>query len=634
MLEHQVASLTGSVTKRQSSKKVEGNFAAQVCCMSMVSYNLLETEQLRPADELGGTHPVFHGAAGTHSTSGALSPAQSSSTCPRCLSESPQHARHTAGKHISPLQEPLQRSPLVSSLQQPGTCMEANDSQQGAHPGCTLSRNAASPLGPSSLGSPIARAAQADTHPPANSGADPTTQKASDQAQRVAASADATFHRHSASAEGAEKGAWVGRLQARSTERSDEAALCDELSNPQGPGWEAHTGPSSRSSSAPREQLQLSDAIWQNAATWQMAGEEVADSRGHTILDEEPDRKFSSCGSVQHSTQPTREEESLEEAQPPSEDSAALPRGASPQPGTLSPTPGRQHTELFNTRCAGDEEERPSDLSMPLPHEHNSQEPGHRQSHTGAAGCSSAEPSPSAWAGYPHSPTSSPHSHHAPDGGAPGTALQETVFSDSGSQAADQARLAGDGQPQQDGVDEGECFVDPTVSVSKEIDIAHHKHAWRSNALSQVHCGTSAAGATARSSIKPTDSVNLASEPRQYFRADGDLSSISQDCDGPPQDKATDNMATQRRGMTPEEDELSRRMRSFLARLSDDSPSARGCDSVDVGTAISLQAAQGSEGMSDMGDDPGSEQVTWLTSPALCAIAICCLGPICIQGHM
>ena len=97
-----------------------------------------------------------------------------------------------------------------------------------------------------------------------------------------------------------------------------------------------------------------------------------------------------------------------------------------------------------------------------------------------------------------------------------------------------------------------------------------------------------------------------------------DLSSISRDFAGPVREQASEEGAGERQGMSPEEDELSRRMRSFLARLPGDPKSARGRDSgVGPGSALSLQAAHSSAGMSDRGDEPGDEQVP-SSLPSMC----------------
>lgn len=88
---------------------------------------------------------------------------------------------------------------------------------------------------------------------------------------------------------------------------------------------------------------------------------------------------------------------------------------------------------------------------------------------------------------------------------------------------------------------------------------------------------------------------------------DDDQNSISRDSATPAQERARGVRAGERQGLSTEEDELSRRMRSFLARLPDHSASARRCDSIGPASALSLQ---GSEGSSETGDGFGDEQVT------------------------
>ena len=467
----------------------------------------------------------------------------------------------------------------MASLQQPRRCAEACDSQQEERLGCTLISDAASPSGPKPLGSPGDRAAQTDAHQPANSGDDGTAHEASTEAHAMAAKAEGSFQTHFAGADGKERG---DRPETGSTESRAEAAWGDEPSGHQRAKWEARTGPSSRSGSVPLKQPRLPGTVCEDAAAWQKADEEVAGTYGQVVLDAEAACLTSSCNSVQHGTLPVKEEELVNNVQPPSGGAAALPHSASSQPVNLSPAQGQQQAELSCTNSAGDAEPRPSEFSMPLPHEQASQVSEHRQSRTGVAGCSSGEPSPSARAEHPQPPILSPHSHHELEasGGALATAPQEADLSDSASQAADQEYTAGDGKAQQDA-------VDPAIPARSEADAAQHGHAWRSSALSQVH------GAY---------------------------------------DKATDIKATETHSVSPEEDELSRRMRSFLARLSGGPESAGDCGSAGHGSAFSLQAAQGSEGTSDRGDDVGTEQVTWVTLPTSRDNIPCCLSPISFQG--
>ena len=317
------------------------------------------------------------------------------------------------------------------------------------------------------------------------------------------------------------------------------------------------------------------------------------------------------CGSEQHSqhTQPASGEMSPDSGKAPADGAAALLHGAHTQPEDLSPPRGQQQAKLLCASSAGDGELRPPGLRESAWGEQLLQLPEHSQSSTGAAGCSPAEPSPSAWARRPQSDATPPHGQHAPSGGAPSTALQRGSFSDGVSQAADPEHIAGNVQVQRDTIHTQKCYSSPATSAGEEADTALDVCKWRSNALGQ------APGDGTAFNSKVNSQRTLA---RGEAQTNKDLSSTGQDCDGPTQAKASEDRAAEGQSMSPEEDELSRRMRSFLARLSEKPAAGRGSDSGAPGSAFSVQAAHGSEGASDRGEDVKSEQVICAPRPSCC----------------
>ena len=471
--------------------------------------------------------------AGTHSSSGALSYAESSSTCPGCLVESLQHARQTASQQVRPLQVSSDASQLPSPLTQPCRDTELYASQQGERLDQSASNGSATrPLSPSSQGS---RAAQASGHPPADGGADSTEPGTSKQSQPNQATADAPSRGPPGDAEGSEIGNRPESMQAGSIKGDAELVLCDDCSDQGGARCEAVAGQSSRTSSVMVQQR----------------ADEESDAHGQVIHDAEAAEAMSSSVSPQHSmrSQPVSIDGSSEaKGQPPSEHAAALLISASPRSDI--PGPAEHHRDADSVSSADDEEQRPSKLSQSSPHGQLSEHPEHEQSRREGPGCSSAEPSPSAWAELPCSAAPSPQSQHA-DGGASSTAAHEAW-------------------------DEGHSGLSSHSNMARAPSESNHR-----------------------------------------------LSSTSRGPAGPGQENAREDRAAEGQGMSPEEDELSRRMRSFLARLSDNPASARDCDSVGPGSAISLQAAHGSEGVSERGDGAMSDQV-------YCCLACFCMPPECV----
>ena len=509
--------------------------------------------------------------AGTHSSSGALSPAESSSTCPGCLAESLQHAKHTARQQVRPLQVPSDAS---TPLTQPCMGTDPRDSQQGERLDSTSSSSAASPMVPSSQGSPIARAAQASGHPPADGGDDLTAHIPSTQAQPMKATADTPGL--SVGAEGEGMGNRPESIPAGSTEDSAEPALCDERSDQGRTRCEAGGGHSSRTSSGMLQQR----------------ADEESDAHERVIHAGEI---MSSGSSVQHSLtiRPYSGEGSAKYAKPASWDGAGplLSGILPPQLGSPSRAHNEQQLQHSCATSAGDVEQRPAGISQSSSHVQLSEQHEHSQSRTGSASCSSAEPSPLTWAARPPLAAPSPLTQDASDGESSPNARQG-LQAEGHSELSSQPSLTGKPAASNGGLS----------SISNDSPGPVQDKAGEDRAAESDDDLSSASD----------DSPGPIQEQSSEDRATGGLSSISNDSPGPIQEQATEDRATEWQGMSPEEDELSRRMRSFLARLSDNPPSARDCDSLGPGSATSLRAAHGSEGTSDRGDDVGSEQVSSL----------------------
>ncbi len=224
--------------------------------------------------------------AGTHSSSGALSYAESSSTCPGCLVESLQHARQTASQQVRPLQVSSDASQLPSPLTQPCRDTELYASQQGERLDQSASNGSATrPLSPSSQGS---RAAQASGRPPADGGADSTEPGTSKQSQPNQATADAPSRGPPGDAEGSEIGNRPESMQAGSIKGDAEPVLCDDCSDQGGARCEAVAGQSSRTSSVMVQQRadEESDAHGQVIHDAEAADGGASSTAAHEAWDE------------------------------------------------------------------------------------------------------------------------------------------------------------------------------------------------------------------------------------------------------------------------------------------------------------------------------------------------------------